>query len=249
MDNLPLVSVIIPVLNGERFLAAAVASIRRQRYPRIEIIVVDDGSTDGTVAVARSLGDAVRCVSQANAGAPAARNRGLDLASGDLIAFLDADDLWSEDKLEVQAGQLLADPELDVVMGTTQLFLQQPMEETDETTPGEPAGPPALLLSLGSALFRRTVFDRVGQFDTSQRMDDDVDWFLRALEAGARILPLGNVVQYYRRHDRNITKAREVDRRFYLIALKKSLDRRRNAPGAAASTFPAWPQTPGVPGV
>ncbi len=245
--NLPLVSAIIPVLNGERFLAAAVASIRRQRYPRIEVIVVDDGSTDGTVAVANSLGEGVRCVSQTNAGPPAARNRGLDLACGDLIAFLDADDLWSEDKLEVQARRLLADPELDVVMGTTQLFLQPP-EGNDAATLGEPAGPPALLLSLGSALFRRNVFDRVGRFDTSQRMDDDVDWFLRAIEAGARVLPLGNVVQYYRRHDRNITKAREADRRFYLLALKKSLDRRRSAPGGAASAMPAWPETHGVPG-
>ncbi len=243
--DLPLVSTIIPVLNGERFLAEAVASIRRQRYPRIEVIVVDDGSTDGTAAVANSLGEGVRCVSQANAGPPAARNRGLELARGDLIAFLDADDLWSDDKLEVQAGRILADPELDVVMGTTQLF--RPSAVDDATTLGDPAGPPVLLLSLGGALFRREVFDRVGGFDVSQRMDDDVDWFLRALEAGARILPLGTVVQYYRRHDRNITNAREVDRRFYLLALKKSLDRRRNAPGGAASAFPAWPETQEVP--
>jgi glycosyltransferase involved in cell wall biosynthesis len=245
MDDLPLVSAIIPVLNGERFLAAAVASIRRQRYPRIEVIVVDDGSTDGTVAVASSLGDGVRCVSQANAGPPAARNRGLELARGNLIAFLDADDLWSEDKLEVQAGRMLADPEVDAVMGTTQIFLRSAAMD-DATTLGEPAGPPALLLSLGSALFRREVFDRVGRFDVSQRMDDDVDWFLRALEAGVRVLPLRNVVQYYRRHDRNITNAREEDRRFYLIALKKSLDRRRSAPGQAASAFPAWPETQGA---
>jgi glycosyltransferase involved in cell wall biosynthesis len=246
MDDLPLVSVIIPVLNGERFLAAAVASIRRQRYPHTEVIVVDDGSTDGTVTIANSLGDGVRCVSQANAGPPAARNRGLELARGDLIAFLDADDLWSDDKLEVQAARMLADPELDVVMGTTQVFLRSAAMD-DPTTLGEPAGPPALLLSLGSALFRRAVFDRVGRFDVSQRMDDDVDWFFRALEAGARVLPLGNVVQYYRRHDHNITNAREVDRRFFLIALRKSLERRRSAPGGVASAFPVWPETQGLP--
>jgi glycosyltransferase involved in cell wall biosynthesis len=247
MDDLPLVSVIIPVLNGERFLAAAVASIRRQRYPRIEIIVVDDGSTDDTVAVANALGGGLRCVSQANGGPPAARNRGLELASGGLIAFLDADDLWNDDKLEVQAARMLADPELDVVMGTTQVF-QRPEAGADATMLGEAAGPPALLLSLGGALFRREVFDRVGRFDVSLRMDDDVDWFLRAVEAGARVLPLANVVQYYRRHGHNITNAREVDRRFFLIALRKSLVRRRSAPGEVASPMPAWPETQGVPG-
>ena len=244
--DLPLVSVIIPVLNGERFLAAAVASIRRQGYPSLEIIVVDDGSTDGTAAVASALGGEVRCVSQANAGPPSARNRGLEMARGQLIGFLDADDLWSEDKLEVQVGRLRADPELDAVMGTTQVL--RPVAPTaDAEVLGEPAGPPALLLSLGSALFRRELFDRVGRFDASQRMDDDVDWFLRAVEAGARILPLSHVVQYYRRHEGNITNAREADRRFYLMALKKSLDRRRGAPGGAATAFPAWPETREVP--
>jgi glycosyltransferase involved in cell wall biosynthesis len=242
----PLVSVIIPVLNGERFLAAAVASVQRQRYPSIEVIVVDDGSTDSTAAVADSLGAGVRCIRQANAGPPAARNRGLEEARGALIAFLDADDLWAENKLEVQSERLFGDPELDVVMGTTQLF--RPRTATEgPTVAGEAEPAPVLLLSLGSALFRREVFDRVGRFDPSQRMDDDVDWFLRALEAGARILPLPHVVQYYRRHDRNITNAREVDRRFFLIALKKSLDRRRQAPGAGATEFPAWPESREIP--
>ena len=240
--DLPLISVIIPVLNGERFLSAAVESIRRSRYPNLEIIVVDDGSTDGTASVARALGGEVRCVSQANAGPPSARNRGLELSRGELIGFLDADDLWSENKLQVQVGRLLADPELDVVMGTTQVFRPATGRE-DPARLGDPIGPPALLLSLGSALFRRQIFDRVGRFDASQRMDDDVDWFLRALELGARILPLSHVVQYYRRHERNITNAREADRRFFLIALKKSLDRRRRVPGEVPMVFPAWPQT------
>lgn len=242
----PTVSVIIPVLNGERFLAAAVASIRGQRYPSVEVIVVDDGSTDGTAAVANALGGEVRCVSQANAGPPSARNRGLDLARGELIAFLDADDLWSQDKLELQVGRLAADPDLDVVMGMTQIFRPAPAT-ADAGALGEPAGPPALLLSLGSALFRREVFDRVGRFDQSQRLDDDVDWFLRALEADVRILPLSHVAQFYRRHDRNITNAREVDRRFYLMALKKSLDRRRRAPGDAPTAMPTWPRTRDAP--
>jgi len=234
-----LVSTIIPVFNGERFLPLAVESIRRQGCPSIEIIVVDDGSTDGTATVAREFGDPVRWVTQANAGPPAARNRGLDLARGDLIAFLDVDDLWSEDKLRVQVARLAAEPELDLVVGMTQLLCPTGLAEGEPAF--EPQGAPGLLPSVGSALFRRRVFDRVGRFDETQRMDDDVDWFLRAFEQGVRMAVLPTVAQYYRRHDRNITNARATDMRYLLFAIKKSLDRRRTEPGAAARALTGWP--------
>jgi glycosyltransferase involved in cell wall biosynthesis len=246
MTPIPLVSVVIPAYNCERFLAAAVETIRRQAHPRIEIIVVDDGSTDGTAAVARALGEGVRCITQPNAGPPAARNRGLELACGDLVGFLDADDLWCEDKLAVQVPRLLADRSIDVVMGKT-LILRPPAIPGGDSL-GEPTGPPVLLLSLGSSLFRREVFDRVGWFDVNQRMDDDVDWFLRAIEAGARLVPVDHVVQLYRRHEANITNSRQVDQRFFLLAVKKSLDRRRSTPGGVVQPFPAWPEIKGATG-
>ncbi|MBI4573499.1 MAG: glycosyltransferase family 2 protein, partial [candidate division NC10 bacterium] len=107
----PLVSVILPVYNGERFLAAAIASILAQDYQPIEVIVVDDGSTDGTAAIARSF-QGVRYLYQPNQGPAFARNAGIAVARGAFIAFLDADDLMVPTRLSVQAGYLLAHPEI-----------------------------------------------------------------------------------------------------------------------------------------
>ncbi len=238
MTAAPLISTIIPVFNGERFLAEAVDSIRGQRYPELEIIVVDDGSTDGTAEVARRLGDPVRYESQANRGAPAARNRGLELARGELIAFLDADDVWTPDKLGLQASRLLAEPELELAIGMTQLM--RFVEGADGSAAYQPMGEAGLIPSLGSALFRREAFDRLGRLDESLRMDDDVDWFLRALENDVRMAVVPRVVQYYRRHERNITNARGVDIRFFLVAIKKSLERRR-AGGGKVRALGRWP--------
>ncbi len=116
----PLVSVIIPAYNAAQFLREAVASVRAQGYSPIEIVIVDDGSTDNTAETIRSLGEGIRYVRQANAGPAAARNRGLAEARGEWVAFLDGDDLWPADKLRVQAARLEADPSLDVVLGRVQ---------------------------------------------------------------------------------------------------------------------------------
>ena len=99
------VSAIIPVYNGEAFLAEAAASIQRQRVDALEIIIVNDGSTDGTAEVIESLQGTIRSASQPNRGPAAARSRGVRMAQGNVIAFLDADDLWPEDKLEIQLAQ------------------------------------------------------------------------------------------------------------------------------------------------
>jgi len=116
----PLLSAIVPTYNAAGFLAEAIESIRWQTYQPVEIIVVDDGSTDDTAEVVRGLGGEIRYVEQANAGPAAARNRGLELAQGELIAFLDADDRWPRDKLEIQVPRLLGNPELDLVLGRIQ---------------------------------------------------------------------------------------------------------------------------------
>ncbi len=97
----PLVSVIIPAYNAERYIEETLESVFKQTHDRLEVILVDDGSTDGTGARVRAYRDRVRYIQQANAGVGAARNRGLDAAAGDYIAFLDADDLWRPERLEV----------------------------------------------------------------------------------------------------------------------------------------------------
>jgi glycosyltransferase involved in cell wall biosynthesis len=221
----PCVSVIIPAYNAAQFLREAVASVRAQGYSPIEIVIVDDGSTDNTAETIPSLGEGIRYVRQVNAGPAAARNHGLGEARGEWIAFLDADDLWPADKLTVQAARLEADLSLDVVLGRVQYLHDPGVEKTDIRY----EGPDDTLVNvhLGSGLYRRTAFDRVGLFNPALRFSEDHDWFLRARELGVRITILRQVTLLYRLHGKNMTRTESVGDYNLLKVLKASLDRRR----------------------
>lgn len=227
-----LVSVIIPVFNGERFLAGAVASVLAQTHGRLEVLIVDDGSTDGSAAVARSFGARVRYHAQANRGPAAARNQGIRLATGSLLAFLDADDLWSETKLALQVPRLAENPAADVVLGRAQYL--RPVDDAGATTGFAPWGEPRTALNLNCALARRQVFDRVGLLDESLFQCDDWDWFMRARELGVTLALHPEVVLRQRVHGGNITRDRERGNRFTLAMIQKSLQRRRQESGGPA---------------
>jgi glycosyltransferase involved in cell wall biosynthesis len=231
-----LVSVIIPVFNGDRFLREAVESVLAQKHSPLEIIVVDDGSTDGTAEVARSLPETVRYLHQTNQGPAAARNRGIECAQGDLIAFADADDLWPEAKLELQLPYLINDPAIEIVLGRIQPVLLSRIGETE----AEEFGEPAFSVNLGSAIMRKSVFERVGLFDQTMRYSEDVDWFMRVREAGAAIKTIDAVTLFYRQHEENMTRGKSASELNVLKALKRSLDRRREQTGFA-SALPALP--------
>ena len=228
-----LVSVVIPVFNGERFLREAVQSVLDQKYSPIEIIIVDDGSTDGTAAVARSLGESVRYLYQANQGPAASRNRGIELTQGSLIAFADADDLWPSEKLEVQLPYLINDPPIEIVMGRIQQVRLS--KSVNGQTHAEEFAEPAFSVNLGSAVIRKSVFERVGLFDESMRYSEDVDWFMRAREAGAAIVTIDTVTLLYRQHEENMTRGKSTSELNVLKALKRSLDRRRERTGVASA--------------
>lgn len=234
----PLLSVIVPAYNGEAFLAEAVESIYRQDYHPLEIVIVDDASTDNTDGIARSfIGDArgeVRYIYQAHFGRPAAgRNRGIRAAAGEIIGFLDQDDIWPENKLALQMPYLLnnEDP-LDVVVGHTQML--HPTEQANGERQFEAATTPVDYMLLSSALFKRPVFEKVGYFDESLRYyGDDLDWFIRAREHGLSIRQLEAVTLYWRIHATNTSHdaaIRDHDRgydRALTEVIKKKLDRRR----------------------
>ena len=222
----PLVSVVIPVFNGERFLREAVQSVLDQQYSPLEIIVVDDGSTDNTAIVARDLPEPVRYLHQTNQGPAAARNRGIEQAQGSLIAFADADDLWPAGKLESQLPLLIKDPRIDIVLGRIQQVLLSEVEELGET---------AFSVNLGSAVIRKSVFEQIGIFDETMRYSEDVDWFMRARESGAAIVTIDAVTLLYRQHEQNMTRGKSTAELNVLKALKKSLDRRRESTGAATA--------------
>ncbi len=230
MSSTPLVSVIVPVYNGAAFLGEALDSLRAQAYPALDIIVIDDGSTDDSARIAVEAGDDVRLLRQANRGPAAARNLGLAEARGDLIAFLDADDLWPAGKLAAQVARLAAEPSLEVALGRVQAF----------GAPGVPlpATQPVIDVHLGSGVFRREVFERVGGFDAGLRFSEDHDWFLRAREQGVRLVVMQAVTLLYRVHAGNMTRQAAASGYSLATVLKRSLDRRRAA-GTLGQRLPA----------
>jgi glycosyltransferase involved in cell wall biosynthesis len=237
----PLVSVIIPAFNCETFLPEAVESVREQSYQSLEIIIVDDGSTDGTPCLIESLGTGIKTSRQTNQGPAAARNSGLALAKGEFIAFLDADDLWTAGKIEQQLEHFTGEPQTQVVVGATQRVRAARSNNVARVGPGlEPVGPVWMLFSLGATLIRREVFDEVGWFDVSLRQGEDVDWFMRAREAGVSIGISRELVQWYRMHESNLTRVKKDKDRYFLAAMKKSIDRRR-ATSRKAMDLPAVP--------
>lgn len=209
------VSAVITTYNTGRFLAGAVANVQAQSVVPGEILIVDDGSTDGTEKVAEGL-VGVRYVRKENGGAASARNCGLREARWGLIAYLDADDLWVEQKLEWQYEEFLKDPELEICGGLTQLQVERDGEYRDE---GEAWGPP----SLGALMIAKRLFERIGVFDEGLKTSEDLEWVMRARRAGARQAGIGRVVQYYRLRAGSLTSGRAGRERDMLAALRKTL--------------------------
>ena len=226
MSREPLVSAIIPVYNGERFLPDALDSVMGQAHRPLEIIVVDDGSTDRTAEIVGRYPEA-RSIYQDNQGPASARNTGLRAAEGKFMGLLDADDLWSEDKLAVQMPCFVADPSLQIVMGHTQILLQT--ESTDHRVVFEEYATPWLAPQVGCTLFRKEMLDRVGFFPTELQYGEDLDWFLRISEQRISRKVVPEVTLYYRWHGDNLCRGKSVRELGYTRAIKRSLDRRRPA--------------------
>jgi glycosyltransferase involved in cell wall biosynthesis len=222
----PMVSVIMPVYNGERFLAAALQSIQGQDYRRLEIVVADDGSTDDTASIARAC-PGVRYVHHRHQGLAATRNAGLTAARGELIAFLDHDDLWPLHKLRVQVEYLVSHPDVDYVVAHLRNFLEpacgRPSWLKPELLEHEQLG-----FSTGTLLARRAMFDQIGRFDARLTVGDDTDWFARARSAGIVGAVLPDILLLRRIHDRNHTgQTLHLVQATALGILKASLDRHR----------------------
>ncbi len=221
-----LVSVIISVYNGETHLAETIESVVSQNYSNIEIIIIDDGSIDGSGKVAQRFVPPVRYHYQPNGGIAAAWNRGIELAKGDFIAFNGADDLWTKNKIQRQMDVLINDSRLDMVFGHVKQFHSPELSEEekqkiwcpDELMPG---------VSAGTMLIKRESFFRVGSFNTKWRRGIFNDWHLRATELGLRTHMLPDLLMWRRLHRANhgiVNRDKSVD---YVRMLKASLDRRR----------------------
>src|SRR4051812_47543003 len=192
MNNIPLVSVIIPTYNRSMIVAEAIDSVLSQTYTNIELLVIDDGSTDDTMQVLRRYGDKVRVITQDNAGPAAARNRGIAAAQGELIAFLDSDDIWSRTKVERQVSLLLL-AGTSVPCCLTNIRMQWNDREITSFDNSWlcPSIEEGIWLNVADVLatrfvlfnqavmIRRQVLDRVGFFDANLRLLEDSDLSLR----------------------------------------------------------------------
>jgi glycosyltransferase involved in cell wall biosynthesis len=219
----PLVTVIAAAYNGERFLREALESAFAQDFDSFEVVFVDDGSEDATGDIARSF--PVRYLRQENQGLPAARNAGLSLARGELIAFLDDDDVLPPTKLSVQAGHLTENPGIGCVLGRQEwLFegVEAPHLPRDPIY-GEEGG-----IQLVTAMIRRRVLERLGGFDPTYRYAEDRDLFIRMREHGVEIDVLPEVVLRKRLHGSNMTLDPPATHPM-LRSLREKLERERRA--------------------
>ena len=229
------VSVIVPCYNAERYLAEALTSVLEQRPSPEEIIVIDDGSTDGSAAIAERFAPRVRCVRQEQAGAATARNHGVSLASGELLAFLDADDLWPEGSLASRLTLLDGDRTLDMASGLVKQFISPELPDEIRRTLVCPEATSRGRVA-GSMLIRRHAFDKVGEFNPAFRIGEAVDWVARADGAGLVNAVAGEVVLLRRVHTTNTTTRLRDAKSDYLRVLKASIDRRRAAESGESKT-------------
>jgi glycosyltransferase involved in cell wall biosynthesis len=233
----PAISVVIPAFNEERYIGEAIESVLAQTLPPDEVIVVDDGSTDATAEVAAGY-DGVRVLSQPNRGLGAARNAGFAETSGDLLAFHDADDLMTPEKLERQVAYLEAHPACGIVLGRQSLRVEEgadlPFWARGEALPHEAelAGRFALPDGDGTVhtmtmLVRRDAFLAVGPFDEELRIAQDLDWLFRAFEEGVGVDLADDMVLVRRIHSASLTQDDERTRHELFVAFKKRMERRR----------------------
>ncbi|HUK10393.1 MAG TPA: glycosyltransferase family A protein [Stellaceae bacterium] len=219
-------SVIVPCYNAAAYLQCALESIFSQRRRPDEVIVVDDGSTDGSDLIASRFGSRIRYHLQAPAGEGAARNCGLRLAGGEYISFLDADDLWPNTAFAALLHHLEANPDLDLAYGLVEQFISPELDETARVGIHCPPGAKAARLC-GSTLFRRRAFDRIGQFNPSFKYGSIMDWMARFEERGLASGLVNEIVLVRRIHETNLGTLEKHHRSDHTRILKASLDHRR----------------------
>jgi glycosyltransferase involved in cell wall biosynthesis len=223
-----LISCIIPVYNGERYLREALDSIMAQTYRPLEIIIADDGSTDATAALVAGYGKQVRYLFQTNAGTAAACNLGLRAARGEFVAFLAVDDLWHPEKLARQMSRFCLRPDLDLCVCHVQNFWVPELQAEAERFRNHRISQPLPGYVPQALLAKRPIFDTVGHFDSTLRHADSTDWFVRGMEHGAMIELLPDVLVFRRLHASNLSRRMaSASREEYIQIVKTILNRRR----------------------
>ncbi len=224
----PLISVILPVFNTEKYLAAAIESVLNQTYANIELICINDGSTDSSLEILKSFGNRLIIVDhKQNGGIALARNDGIDIARGEYLAFMDADDLWEPQKLEMQLRCFKKNPDLDICFSHFRYFLSPELsEETKQKRFCPPLPMPGYISA--TALVKTSSFKQVGGFNPKWNVGEFIDWFERAKSLGLTHELIDDIFLLRRIHETNTGITDRSSRNDYVKIVKESLDRKRN---------------------
>jgi len=226
----PTITCIVPAFNCERFIGAAIESVLSQSRPPDQIIVVDDGSTDRTAQIAGEFAKHVVLIQQPNRGPGSARNTGIGLATGSLIAFQDADDLWEKQKLDVQIDVLEQNPRAALCICLVENFWEDELKQESDAVQGSRYSKPMPGYVFQAMLARRTVFQSVGLIDESLAIAEDAEWFDRVRANGCEIAVADHTLVRRRNHlgnmSRTITQS-ETSRDSMLEVVRRNLARKR----------------------
>jgi glycosyltransferase involved in cell wall biosynthesis len=228
----PLVSVIMAVRNGARFIAAALRSVLDQDYPSIEVIVVDGRSTDASRAIAGAI-PGVRILVQGGSGLSDAWNCGIEQASGDLVAFLDSDDLWRPRQLGARVRHLRSAAPAAYAIGTAAFFVDGGGPPPRGFRPGLLARPVVAPIP-GTLLIERTTLTAIGGFRTDLAIAADVDLFARLKDGCVPMTVFPEAVLLKRLHGRNLSSNAAVNNAELLSILRSSIGRLRAQRGQPA---------------
>jgi glycosyltransferase involved in cell wall biosynthesis len=224
-----MVSVLVPAYNAEAYLAETIESVLEQDWEPLELLVVDNGSTDRTYAVAESFGRRVRIISRIHGQPGATRNSGIAAAQGEFLLHLDADDLLTPNSISTRMRYFLEEPALDMVTGKLLCFLSPELSDQERARYVVPLEPQQGHLP-GAAIIRAVAFEKFGRLDERLALNACLDWSVRARDEGARIRLIEDVVVKRRIHGKNLSlvKKRELDESRIQI-VRASLARRRKA--------------------
>ncbi|MEL6930144.1 MAG: glycosyltransferase [Cyanobacteria bacterium J06600_6] len=222
----PLVSVILSVKNGEKYLKDAIDSVLQQSWQNYEFLVIDGKSSDRTAKIAQSYSQ-IRYVRQQNEGIADAYNLGIQQGTGEILAFISHDDLWTPDKLKIQVKCLQDNPQLQYTVAKVKFFL-----ETANSIP--PGFRPELLTGehtgfiMETLVVRKKLFETVGSFNSSYQVAEDVEWFSRIHDANIAHQVVSEVLLHKRVHNTNTSLNSSDNNQNLLKIMRQSIKRKRN---------------------
>lgn len=223
------ISVVTPFYNPGNYLAEAIESILNQELRPGEIILVSDGADEESVKVARRYIPEVKLIFQENKGAGAARNTGIKESCGELLAFLDADDLWHSQKLKLQSAFLMSHPECDMVFCHAEQFISPELPpESKARLRNELIRMPGYVP--GTMLIRKEAFLRIGLFNEQFRVGEFIDWYSKAISQGTAFHMMEEILLKRRIHNHNLGIHSRDKLADYTLILRQAIARRRNNP-------------------